>query len=93
MLDIRKRKFKVHSLTGRITRKVMDNYFGASFATGAYLFRQLDKWTRKRIRCMKYKRISRCDNYRLRKKHIARMRLLSACELFHAARGRTTRSP
>lgn len=69
------------------------NYFGASFATGAYLFRQLDKWTRKRIRCMKYKRISRRDNYRLRKKHIARMRLLSACELFHAARGPTTRSP
>jgi len=68
------------------------NYFGAGFATGAYLFRQLDKWTRKRIRCMKYRRISQRD-YRLRKKHIARMRLLSACELFHAARGRTTRSP
>ena len=29
MLDIRKRKFKVHSLTGRITRKVMDKSFKA----------------------------------------------------------------
>jgi len=29
VLDIRKRKSKVHSLTGRITRKVMDKSFKA----------------------------------------------------------------
>jgi RNA-directed DNA polymerase len=42
------------------------NYFATNFSTCVWLFQQLDKWIRMRIRCMKFKRKSECDNYRLR---------------------------
>ena len=63
------------------------NYFGASFATGDNLFRGFDKWIRKRIRCMKYKRISRVDNYRMPNKHIRRLGVLSCQQLFRMHHG------
>jgi len=42
------------------------NYFATNFSTCIWLFQQLDKWIRMRLRCMKFKRKSDCDNYRLR---------------------------
>ena len=57
------------------------NYFYAPFTTNLKQFTELDKWIRKRIRCMKYKRIWKTDNRRLKDKHIKNMGLLSCREL------------
>jgi len=57
------------------------NYFAPSFATVIAQFQRLDAWIRKRIRCMKYKRISRADNRRMKTKHIHRLGLLSCWDL------------
>jgi len=42
------------------------NYFATDFSTCVKLFQKLDKWIRMRVRCMKFKRKSVNDNYRLR---------------------------
>lgn len=42
------------------------NYFATNFSTCVSLFQKLDKWIRMRIRCMKFKRKSDRDNFRLR---------------------------
>src|SRR5665213_3323832 len=52
-------------------------YFATSFSTVASQFADLDGWTSKRLRCMKLKRISDRDNYRLKNKHLHRMGLIS----------------
>ena len=46
------------------------NYFATTFSAVGDLFRGLDRWLRMRIRCMKFKRKSRADNWRLRLKHL-----------------------
>jgi group II intron reverse transcriptase/maturase len=53
------------------------NYFAAPFSTVEEQFYLLDCWIRMRLRCMKYKRISRGDNRRFPNKNIARMGLVS----------------
>lgn len=60
------------------------NYFGTKFSTMKRTFYSMDEWIRKRIRCMKYKRISRVDNWRLQIKHIGKMGLLSCLDLYKA---------
>jgi group II intron reverse transcriptase/maturase len=60
------------------------NYFGTSFSTMKGTFYKLDRWIRKRVRCIKYKRIWQTDNWRLTIRHIKRMGLLTCCELYHA---------
>jgi RNA-directed DNA polymerase len=60
------------------------NYFGAKFSTMKTKFIELDKWIRKRIRCMKRKRICHIDNCRLRNTFIRKMGLLSCSELYRA---------
>jgi len=42
------------------------NYFATNFSTCIKLYQKLDKWIRMRVRCMKFKRKSEFDNYRLR---------------------------
>jgi copper homeostasis protein CutC len=42
------------------------NYFDTAFSHCRNLFRTLDRWIRMRIRCMKFKRKSALDNWRLR---------------------------
>lgn len=42
------------------------NYFATDFSTCVKLYQKLDKWIRMRVRCMKFKRKSDVDNYRLR---------------------------
>ncbi len=58
------------------------NYFGAKFSTMNTLFFKLDRWIRKRIRCMKHKRISLADNWNCTIKYIKKMGLLSCYELY-----------
>ncbi len=64
----------------RVIRGVI-NYFYTKFTTDLGQFNVLDKWIRKRIRCMKFKRIWKTDNKRLRNKHISRMGFTSCREL------------
>ena len=52
------------------------NYFIQDFTTSIRLFNRLDQWVRKRLRCMKYKRISRKDNPRIKIKNFRKMGLL-----------------
>lgn len=60
------------------------NYFGAKFSTMNTTFYKLDRWVRKRIRCMKYKRISQEDNWRCKITYIKKMGLLSCFDLYRA---------
>lgn len=53
------------------------NYFGTRWSTNRWLFRKLDSWIRRRLRCMKYKRFSYHDNRRMRLKQFDRLGLLS----------------
>jgi RNA-directed DNA polymerase len=61
------------------------NYFSTTFSTMNTSFFKLDRWIRKRIRCMKHKRIWQTDNWRCTIKHIEKMGLLSSHSL-HKAR-------
>jgi RNA-directed DNA polymerase len=64
-----------HNLDHEVVRKVnavvrgTAHYFATSFSSIRDLFRGLDGWIRMRIRAMKFKRKSRSDNWRLRRKH------------------------
>lgn len=87
----RKFKDKVRQLTRRKHNfepaKVIDplnrvirgtaNYFGTDFGTHYETFRRLDKWTRMRMRCMKFKRKSHHDNCRMKKRSFRQLGLLS----------------
>ena len=77
-----------HDVIVRLNRVIRGtaNYFAPAFANGAYDFRTLDKFIRRRVRSMKLTRIHRSDNYRIRTKHIANMGLLSLYDLYHAAK-------
>jgi RNA-directed DNA polymerase len=63
---------RCHNLDARVIERLnrvirgTANYFATDFSTCIWLFQQLDKWIRMRLRCMKFKRKSDCDNYRLR---------------------------
>jgi group II intron reverse transcriptase/maturase len=63
------------------------NYFFQKFSTNMTQFASLDRWIRKRIRCMKYKRIWCTDNYRLTIKHIKNMGLTFCTDLCRARQG------
>ncbi len=57
------------------------NYFVTPFSSKEF-FIKLDKWIRKRLRSMKYKRISRKDNFRLKIKALVRTGFLMCLDLF-----------
>ena len=95
--SVEKFKNKVREITRRssnLDQKVIDqlnrvirgtvNYFATNFSTMKRKFYGLDEWIRKRIRYMKYKRISKVDNWRLQIKHIGKMGLLSCYDLCKA---------
>lgn len=72
---------------GKLNRVIRGtvNYFGTKLSTMKKTFIKLDGWIRKRIRCMKFKRIWKTDNKRCTIKHIKeKMGLLSCCELYNA---------
>ena len=52
-------------------------YFATQWFTGREIFHKLDSWIRMRLRCMRYKRLSYQDNYRMRVKYFERLGLLS----------------
>jgi len=52
-------------------------YFATRWFTGRSVFRELDAWVRRRVRCMKYKRFSLHDNRRMRLKQFQKLGLLS----------------
>lgn len=94
--SVKKFKNKIRELTIRhrnLDAKTIDklnkvirgtaNYFATSFSCCHEIFRKLDQWIRMRIRCMKFKRISCKDNFRLRIKHIRRLGLLSLVSFCH----------
>ena len=64
------------------------NFFHPHFATNLSQFSRLDKWIRKRIRCLKFKRIWHSDNYRMKNLHLRRLGLLSCRELCLAVKER-----
>ena len=57
------------------------NYFCTRFSKVQRYFINIDKWLRKRLRSMKYKRISRNDNLRYKSKLFIKRGLLSCKEL------------
>ena len=76
-----------HNLDGPAIEKLNQvirgtaNYFATEFSTCVFLFQQLDKWIRMRVRCMKFKRKCANDNYRMKKrvflKRLGLMEMLS----------------
>jgi len=66
-LTIRKRNLDLEAI-GKINQVVRGtaNYFSAPFSTARWQFQKLDSWIRMRLRCMKKKRKSRNDNYKIR---------------------------
>ncbi|MFI0455957.1 MAG: reverse transcriptase domain-containing protein, partial [Candidatus Rickettsiella isopodorum] len=71
---------KVIERLNRVIRGTV-NYFSTEFSTMKTSFHKLDRWIRKRIRCMKHKRIWLTDNWRCTIKHIEKMGLLSCYDL------------
>jgi group II intron reverse transcriptase/maturase len=92
MRDKSQRKFheKVEALTVRshnLDAEVIEKlnqvirgtalYFATRWFTGRHVFRNLDGWIRRRVRCMKYKRFRYHDNRRWRVKQAEQLGLLS----------------
>ncbi len=76
---------KVVTGVNRVIRGTV-RYFGAIFATCLGQFNELDRWIRKRIRCMKYKRIWMTDNSRLLNRFIRRLGFVTCREIYLSAR-------
>jgi group II intron reverse transcriptase/maturase len=57
------------------------NYFATPWSHCGNAYRSLDRWIRMRLRCMKFKRKSGKDNFRLRLKHLKNMGLISLSDL------------
>lgn len=80
---IRELTVRKHNLDRRVIEKLnrvirgTANYFATSFSTNRWKFQKLDSWIRMRLRCMKKKRKSYNDNYKLRLKYFSKLGLLS----------------
>jgi group II intron reverse transcriptase/maturase len=57
------------------------NYFATPWSHCGNAYRSLDRWIRMRLRCMKFKRKSQEDNWRLRLKHFRHLGLLSLSDV------------
>jgi RNA-directed DNA polymerase len=81
-----------HNLDAEVVLKVNRvirgtvRYFATEFTTCLGQFNELDRWIRMRIRCMKYKRIWKSDNRRLKRRHIAHMGFMTCREVYLSAR-------
>lgn len=85
-----------HNLDGTAIEKLNQvirgtaNYFATEFSTCVFLFQQLDKWIRMRVRCMKFKRKSVNDNYRMKKRvFLKRLGLLELLSFTATTMGRS----
>ncbi len=72
----RSHNFDQEAIT-RVSRVIQGfaRYFATPFSTVQQPFRHLDAWIRMRLRCMKYKRISRNDNWRFPNRRFAALGL------------------
>ena len=90
---VRTLTIRVHNLDAQVIVKLNQvirgtaHYFATRWFTGRQVFRELDGWIRRRVRCMKYKRFRYHDNRRWRVKQAERLGLLSL-ENFCTAKGR-----
>jgi RNA-directed DNA polymerase len=81
-----------HNLDAEVVLKVNRvirgtvRYFATAFSTCLGQFNELDRWIRMRIRCMKYKRLWKTDNRRLKRRHIQRMGFVLCREVYLSAR-------
>jgi group II intron reverse transcriptase/maturase len=57
------------------------NYFYTKFSNVKSYFLKIDKWLRRRLRSMKYKRISRNDNFKYKSKLFIKRGLISCMEV------------
>jgi len=64
----------------RVTRGYV-NYYATEFSTVKEQFFKLDQFIRRRLRCMKKKRISNNDNYRIPNRYFERSQLISLYSL------------
>lgn len=71
---------KVIEKINQVTRGTV-NYFCTGFSSVQRYFGEIDKWLRRRLRSMKYKRISRNDNFRYKTKLFKNRGLLFCKEL------------
>jgi hypothetical protein len=75
-----------HNLDAKVVEKLNQvirgtaRYFATSFSTCRRHFLALDKWIRMRVRCMKLKRKSCHDNYKLRMTFFKKLGLLNLCD-------------
>ncbi len=75
---VRELTVRCHNLDARKIEKLnavmrgVAHYFGTSFSTCVYQFRELDCWYRMRLRCMRLKRKTRHANHRIKIKHLRR---------------------
>jgi group II intron reverse transcriptase/maturase len=91
MRDKSKRKFqekvrgltvRAHNLDAQVIEKLNQvirgtaHYFATRWFTGRHVFRDLDAWIRRRLRCMKFKRFRYHDNRRWRVKQAEQLGLL-----------------
>jgi RNA-directed DNA polymerase len=80
---IREITTRSHNLDAKVIEKLNQvirgtaGYFATRWFTGRFVFRELDSWIRRRLRCMKFKRFRLHDNRRLRLKQFQRLGLLS----------------
>jgi len=68
------------------------NYFAHPLTNTIKQFNKLDTWIRKRLRCMKYKCISKCHNWRMKTKYLRRLGLLN-CDYLRRKRMRISYVP
>lgn len=69
------------------------NYFATPFSTATSQLGRFDPWIRKRLRCMKYKRISKHDNHRWPNRRFDRLGLLTCRARYLAVKERRSGSP
>ena len=75
-----------HNLDAKVFEKLNHvirgtaKYFATSFCQCRWKFYQLDRWIRMRLRCMKFKRKSAIDNFKLRVKHFKRLGVVFLCD-------------
>jgi group II intron reverse transcriptase/maturase len=80
-----------HNFDAKVIEKINQvirgtvNYFCTEFSQAKKYLIQVDKWLRRRLRSMKYKRISRKDNFRLKTKIIAKRGLVCCVEAWQHA--------
>lgn len=86
-MKLRAATVRSHNLDGNVVEHVNRiirgtvNYFFTSFSSNLGQFNELDRWIRKRIRCMKFKRVWMTDNKRFKKRQIRRMGFITCREL------------